>query len=132
VITTGDGPNLRLNEDINCEKRERRIYLPALAVLALLLVVPIWLVTYPGMVDYPNHLTRCYIMAHYAGHPEFMQRYTISLFPLPNLGIDLIVTNLARFLPILLAGRISSSAQQFLYGSCCFRWWASWVWESTW
>jgi hypothetical protein len=77
-----------------------------LLAVFFVLLVPIWIVKYPGMVDYPKHLARCYILAHYHDNPVFQQRYVLDRSPLPNLAIDLIVTPLLRILPLLVAGKV--------------------------
>jgi hypothetical protein len=90
-----------------------------LLAVFFILLIPIWTVKYPGMVDYPNHLARCYIIAHYHGNPVFQQRYVLDRSPLPNLAIDLIVTPLLRFLPLLVAGKVFLSLAAALYVIGC-------------
>ena len=92
-------------------------YVILLIVLAAILV-PIWIVRYPGMIDLPNHLARCYIIAHYHDNPIWQQRYLVVYAPKPNLAIDLIVTPLARFLPLMVCGKIfvSLAATLFVVG----------------
>jgi hypothetical protein len=46
------------------------LYFLALALTFCVLLVPIWIVNYPGMIDYPNHLARCYILAHFHSSPS--------------------------------------------------------------
>jgi hypothetical protein len=71
------------------------------------------------MVDYPNHLARCYILAHYHDNPFFQQRYILDHSPLPNLAIDLIVTPLLRILPLIVAGKVFLSIAAALYVLGC-------------
>jgi hypothetical protein len=87
-------------------------------VLAALLV-PIWTVTYPGMMDYPNHLTRCYILAHYHDNPVWQQRFVVVHDPIPNLAIDLIVVPLLRLLPLMVCGKLFLSLAAALYAAGC-------------
>ncbi len=87
-------------------------------VLAAILV-PIWIVDYPGMADYPNHLVRCYILAHYHDNPLWQQRYFIDHTPLPNLAIELAVVPLLYILPILICGKIFLSLAATLYVLGC-------------
>ena len=100
-------------------RAQTRIYYALLALVLIVVLVPLWLVDYPGMTDYPNHLARCYILAHYFDSPVWQQRFYVDLKPIPNLGFDLIVVALARFVPILVAGKIflSISAALFVLGS---------------
>jgi hypothetical protein len=90
-----------------------------LCAALVLILIPIWIVDYPGMVDYPNHLTRCYILAHYHGNPLWQQRYQLDHTPIPNLMMDLIVTSLTRFLPLLVSGKLFLSLIAILYVGGC-------------
>jgi hypothetical protein len=95
--------------------RAARSYRIALLFVAIVVAIPIWIVDYPGMVDYPNHLARCYVLAHYDANPIWQARYLVVHDPLPNLAIDLIVTPLNHFLPILISGKIFLTLTALLY-----------------
>ena len=99
--------------------QELKAYYAALLVVLLMVLAPIWIVKYPGMVDYPNHLARCYILAHYYDNPVWQQRYVLDHSPLPNLAIDLIVTPLLRILPLIVAGKVFLSLAAALYVLGC-------------
>jgi hypothetical protein len=47
-----------------------RSYYAAMAVVAMLICLPVWLVEYPPLVDYPNHIARC--------HYSTVTRHTFS------------------------------------------------------
>jgi len=94
-------------------------YWVALLLVAVAIITPIWPVGYPGMVDYPNHLTRCYILAHFHDNPVWQTRYYVDREPLPNLAIDLIVVPLNHFLPIALSGKIFLTLTALLYVLGC-------------
>jgi len=98
---------------------EIKAYYAALLFVLLLVLAPIWIVKYPGMVDFPNHLTRCYILAHYYDNPIWQQRFIVVHDPLPNLAIDLIVTPLVHLLPLILCGKIFLSISAALYVIGC-------------
>ena len=74
-------------------------YLPA--PFALLVLLPTLLVEIPAMADYPNHLARMYLLANPAANPY----YVVSSALHPNLAMDLIVPQLARFMSVESAGR---------------------------
>ena len=93
-------------------------YLMLLLVL-IAISIPLWIVKYPGMTDYPNHLTRCYILAHYHENPLWQQRYSIDHTPVPNLAIDLVVVPLAKFLPLLVSGKIFLTLMAAIYVLGC-------------
>src|ERR1035437_7817826 len=71
----------------------------ALLIVFCMILIPIWIVKYPGMMDYPNHLARCYVLAHYHDNPVWQQRYELDHSPLPNLAIDLVVVPLLQLFP---------------------------------
>ncbi len=100
------------------DARDSKAYNAAILIVFALILIPIWVVNYPGMEDYPNHLVRCYILAHYHDNPLWQQRYWVDRNPLPNLAIDAIVTPLTRFLPLILCGKIflSLAAALFVFG----------------
>jgi hypothetical protein len=88
-------------------------------LVLIIVIVPLWMVDYPAMLDYPNHLASCYILAHYFDSPVWQQRYYLDFTPIPNLGIDLIIVPLAKFLPILVAGKIFLSIVAALFVLGC-------------
>jgi hypothetical protein len=98
---------------------EWNLYRWTLLVILAILLIPIWTVQYPGLIDFPNHLTRCYVLAHYSENPLWQQRYTISYVPVPNLAMDLILVPLLRFLPILVCAKIFLSLAATLYVFGC-------------
>jgi hypothetical protein len=98
---------------------ELKTYYAMLLIVFFIILVPIWIVDYPGMVDYPNHLARCYILAHYHDNPVLQQRYILDHSPIPNLAIDLIVTPLLRIIPLIAAGKIFLSIAAALYVLGC-------------
>ncbi len=68
------------------------------ALLAILLVAPIWAVEYPPLVDYPNHLARGYILYHYDDVPSFREYYAIDYVSTPSLSLDLFMVALQPIL----------------------------------
>jgi len=82
-----------------------RILLMGLIGTALLL--PVWLVRYPPLLDYPNHLARGFVLAH-LNDPAFHFRgfYRAEWGPYPYLGMDLALVTLQRVLPAEVAGKV--------------------------
>lgn len=77
-------------------------------VLALLVVVsflPVLLTPIPAMVDYPNHLARMYILSQ-NGTPGANPHYEVTWAFYPNLGMDLLVPQLARLMSVENATRL--------------------------
>ena len=95
------------------------IYYILLVITLFLLIIPIWIVRYPGMVDYFNHLTRCYIIAHYNENPIWQERYIVVHAPIPNLAMDVIAVPLMHLFPPEISGKIVLTIAALLYGIGC-------------
>ena len=76
------------------------------ALLAVVLAAPIWVVDYPPLVDYPNHLARCYILYHYKDVPSFGEYLDLDTRPVPNLAIDFFLLALQPLFDVRSAGKI--------------------------
>lgn len=90
-------------------------YSIALFILIIVCLIPIWSVDCPEITDFPNHLVRDYILAHYHENPLWQQRYALDGTPLPNLAIDLFVVPLLKLLPLFVCGKLFLSASAALY-----------------
>jgi hypothetical protein len=89
------------------ETVRRRWFIGGLyGVVFALLAVPIFSVTVPPLVDYPNHLARMHILAAYATSPELQANYVVAWKIAPYLAMDLIIPLLARFMSIYTAGQV--------------------------
>jgi hypothetical protein len=81
--------------------------LVAVLILAAILLVPIWSVAFPPLLDYPNHLARSFVLAH-LNDPAFTfsRFYRADWGAYPYLGMDASLAALGRLFPIETAGRI--------------------------
>lgn len=76
-------------------------------LLGALLLLPIWLVRFLPLLDYPNHLARAFVLAHLHDPTfEFSKFYRADWGFYPYLGMDVSLTWLQHFFPVELAGRI--------------------------
>jgi hypothetical protein len=75
-------------------------------LLGALLVTPLWMVRYPPLVDYPNHLARSFVLAH-LNDPKFgfNQFYAADWGLYPYVLADVLASGLQRLIGIDLAGR---------------------------
>jgi hypothetical protein len=81
--------------------------LTAVLILAVMLLWPIWIVAFPPLLDYPNHLARGFILAHLNDQSfSFPQFYRADWGAYPYLGMDASLAVLARLFPIETAGRV--------------------------
>ena len=76
------------------------------ATLAVLLAVPVLVAQTPLGGDDLNHLARIYVRAHIGSDPDLARIFEVKSDLIPYLGMDLLLTPLARVLPIMLVGRI--------------------------
>lgn len=85
----------------------RSRWLPvALACSALLALWPLWAEPVAALSDWPNHLARVHVLAHYESSFSYRACYAPAWGPYPNLGFDLIGVPLAKVLPTELVGRL--------------------------
>jgi hypothetical protein len=76
-------------------------------LLAAMLLAPIWMVAFPPLLDYPNHLARAFVLLHLNDpHFSFPQFYRADWGAYPYLGMDALMAVLGRMFPIETAGRI--------------------------
>jgi hypothetical protein len=85
----------------------------AVVLLAALSLLPTLLVDIPAMADYLNHLARMHLLVD-AGTPNENPYYEISFALYPNLAMDLVVPQLARFLEVERATRFFFFGSQLL------------------
>jgi hypothetical protein len=83
------------------------------ALLTAFVVVPVFLVEIPAMLDYPNHLARMYLLSA-IGTPEQNPYYVVDWKLFPDLAIDLIVPAMARFMDIAAATKAFLVLSQIL------------------
>jgi hypothetical protein len=76
-------------------------------LVGVLLVLPLWIVKYPPIVDYPHHLARAYILHHLNDpHQIFAQWYGSDWGPDPYVLGDLLLQGLQYVSNIYVAGRL--------------------------
>jgi hypothetical protein len=84
-------------------------------IVFIVLAIPILSVTVPPLVDYPNHLARMHILAHYADSAALQSNYAVSWKLSPYIAMDLIVPVLVKLTSIYTAGRIFLCICLFLF-----------------
>ncbi len=91
---------------MNGRNRTGLLLLSVFGMLSLISLIPIVLVRFPPLVDYPNHLARMYLLTHLDSANILSEFYRIEWAVLPNLAMDLIVPPLTKIFPLDIAGRI--------------------------
>jgi hypothetical protein len=86
---------------------KRNVQLAVLVLLSAILVLPIWLVKYPPLIDYPNHLARAFVLHHlHDPHYDFASWYAPDWGPNPYLLADLLMQVFQCAVGIYVAGRL--------------------------
>jgi len=78
----------------------------AYVTLALLLAVPLLVAEVPLSMDSLNHFARIHVRANIAHDPDLARLFEVRDGLVPYMGLDWLLTPLARVLPTLVAGRV--------------------------
>jgi len=85
-------------------------------ILVIIALLPIWLLAYPPLTDYPSHLMSMFITQEHANPAYgFAEYFVVHWRALPNLGSEALVHVFAEFVPVPVAGRIYLSLITILY-----------------
>ena len=85
----------------------RSLAVAAVYILLFAVVLyPVFSVTVPPLVDYPNHLARAHILSAWETTPALQQNYVPVHSLRPNMAMDLIVPALTPFMSIYMAGKV--------------------------
>lgn len=85
-----------------------RVALFVIGCVALL--VPLWIVRYPPLGDYPIHVASSFVLAHLHDPGfRFSEWYNADWAPTPYMTTDAVLVMLQRVLPVEVAGRIMLS-----------------------
>jgi hypothetical protein len=69
--------------------------------------LPLLIVTFPPVLDYPNHLARLWLLAGGADHPPLSSTYIVDWsHASTNVGVDWAAAELGRLLPISVVDRV--------------------------
>jgi hypothetical protein len=78
-----------------------------LILIGMALILPLWIVKYPPLIDYPNHLARAYVLHHMNDPQEiFSGWYAPDWGPNPYLVVDVLLQALQYPFGIYVAGRL--------------------------
>lgn len=79
----------------------------AFVIGCVALLAPIWIVRYPPLVDYPNHLASSFVLAHLQDPAfRFSEWYHADWALTPYVATDAVLVLLQRVMPIESAGRV--------------------------
>jgi hypothetical protein len=101
----------------NRQNRAARLdqaWMAAVVLLCLALLVPPFVTEVPPLGDYPNHLARAFVLSRLPGDPVLARMYAARWSIIPNLGLDVVMPPLMRFLPVYWVGRVVIGAAAVL------------------
>jgi hypothetical protein len=75
-------------------------------LVAVLIILPLFYTLVPPLQDYPNHLSRMFVLAQLPGNALLSHFYETDWAAIPNLIMDLTVPPLVPWVGIYVAGRI--------------------------
>jgi hypothetical protein len=84
--------------------RARWHFVASCALGVAVVLAPLLVIDVPPLLDYPNHLARAFVLSGDA--PIVGQFYRQHWAVIPNLGTDLVLPTLMKFLPVYVAGRL--------------------------
>ncbi len=79
----------------------------ALITLCAVLVIPLFVVDVPPLLDYPNHLARAFLLASLPDDPVLGRFFAPHWSVIPNLALDLVAPPLMHVLPVHVVGRLT-------------------------
>ncbi len=89
------------------QARGQILWWTAAATVLALLMVPLFVVQVPPLLDYPNHLARQWFLAHETGDPILSRFYVPHWAAVPDLLMDLVVVAALKVLPVYVAGKVA-------------------------
>jgi hypothetical protein len=90
--------------------RHNRLASAGLALIGVALLLPIWIVRFPPLLDFPNHLASSFVLARLHNPSfEFGQWYSANWGLRPYIATDFLMGALGRVMPQLIAGKIMLS-----------------------
>jgi hypothetical protein len=103
---------------------ETRAWWLALLAAVAVLITPLFLVDVPPLLDYPNHLSRAWVLAKGSSDPVLSRIYEPHWTIIPNLASDIVLPPLIRVLPVHVAGRILLGALLLMpfFGVVLYSW----------
>jgi hypothetical protein len=100
-------PETQTNSSPTSVLQSKNLLMVVFIVFALLAILPLWIVKYPPLIDYPNHLARAFILHHlHDPHYRFGQFYAPDWGPNPYYLADSLVQVFQEFVGIYTAGRL--------------------------
>jgi hypothetical protein len=99
--------------------RAVKFYFAALIAVTAVELVTIWIPAYNALTDFPIHIVRAYILAHYNSSALYQHLFQKAVLPNPNMAIDYLATPLVPFLGLVASGKVFLSILMILFNLGC-------------
>ncbi|MGA7783551.1 MAG: hypothetical protein WB997_02800 [Candidatus Acidiferrales bacterium] len=87
--------------------RDKRVAAALFVLLAAAILLPIWIVHYPSLLDFPNHVASAFVLGHLHDPSYTFGQYYAGQWGLkPYIATDFMMMELAKIVPPLVAGKI--------------------------
>ncbi len=89
------------------QQENGKILAAIVAIFIILCLLPIWVVEFPPLQDYPEHLLRISMLNNF-NNPEFnfKENFDLNLIPIPHLLFESFGVTLSAILPINFVGKV--------------------------
>jgi uncharacterized membrane protein YozB (DUF420 family) len=89
------------------QRSRSRWRIASLVIGCAALLLPLWIVRYPPLLDYPNHVASSFVLAHlHDPGVHFSEQYRADWSFSPFLATDVFLVGLQRLVPVERAGRV--------------------------
>jgi hypothetical protein len=87
--------------------QHKLLALALLVILAAIVVLPMWCVRFPPLMDFPTHVASTFVLARlHNSHYEFAKYYAAEWTPTPYITTDALMVEFSRVMPTLAAGKL--------------------------
>jgi len=87
--------------------RNKLFIIAALVILAAIVALPMWIVHFPPLLDFPTHVASTFVLAQlHNSHYEFSKYYAADWAPTPYITTDVLMVAFSRVMSPLIAGKL--------------------------
>lgn len=87
--------------------RNKLFIIAALVILAAIVALPMWIVHFPPLLDFPTHVASTFVLAQlHNSHYAFSNYYAADWAPTPYITTDVLMVAFSRVMSPLIAGKL--------------------------
>jgi hypothetical protein len=89
------------------KNKHRIVAVIFLVILATTVVLPVWNVHFPPLLDFPTHVAGAFVLANlHNSNYEFARYYSAEWAPTPYVSTNVLMVAFSRVMPTLVAGKL--------------------------